>query len=116
MKRFTAIILMIFASTLLLFGCGKKDKELTMDDFISAFEKNSISVDSEHEPLYQMISAKNGVTFDYESKTVIYEYSSVKDMNKSIESNDFMKEWAVNGKFVLECSDDDVIEIFNNVK
>ncbi len=116
MKRFTVIIIMIFVCSLLLFGCGKKEKELTMDDFISAFEEDSISVDSENEPFYQMISAKNGVTFDYESKTVIYEYSSAKDLNEAIASNDYMKEWAVNGKFVLECSDDDVIEIFNNVK
>ena len=106
----------MFVCSLLLFGCSKKEKELTMDDFISAFENSSISVDSENEPLYQAISAKNGVTFVNESKTVIYEYPSVKSLNKAIESNDFMKDWAVNGKFVLECSDDDVIDIFNSVK
>jgi hypothetical protein len=116
MKRFTVVTLMIFTCSLLLFGCGKKEKELTMDDFITAFENSSISVDSGNEPYYQMISAKSGVTFDYEKKVVIYEYSSTKDLNESIKENDFMKDWAVNGKFVLECSDEDVISIFNNVK
>lgn len=112
-----SIVLMIT-----VLGCGSTaGKTLKMEDFTKAFSDAGINVDAEKTPIFLLIHAKDGVGFSMvennKAKIVIYEYASKKDLDQA--EKDFvttMKDWPVNGLFVLESSDDKAAEIFKNVK
>lgn len=111
----------------MLLGCGSTGtsspvrKDLTMADFIKTFADAGIKEDAEKKPFFTMIGAKDGVGFGTDenpkAKIVIYEYNSNKDLDQA--KKDFvnvMKDWPINGMFVLESSDDKASEIFKNLK
>lgn len=91
-----------------------------MADFIKTFADAGIKEDAEKKPFFTMIGAKNGVGFKTDenpkAKIVIYEYKSKKDLDQAEKEFVIMKDWPINGLFVLESSEDKASEIFKNVK
>ena len=95
----------------------KTSSKLTMESFIQAFEDEGIPVDSAEKPYFEMINAKDGVSFYNQNKVVKrYEFESTKDIKAAKEENTFMKDWPENNLFVLETSDETAIDIFKNLK
>lgn len=113
-KKIFSVILVV--SLICFAGCGDKNSDLTIDDFISVFSENGIPVDEDNKPFYNLIGASDGITFEHENKVVIYVYDSVKSLNKAKEDYAFTKAWPSNGRFLLETENQDVIDIFNSVK
>lgn len=114
MKR---ILILLMLSVLTLTACGSSQKdERTIQDFISVYTAEGIEVDAEEKPLFQLVTAGDGVIFHIEGdKVAIYEYEDAKALEKAKSEFDMMKEWPVNGKFILESDNEKAIEIFNGV-
>lgn len=89
-----------------------------MADFTQAYTDAGVEVDVTKKQEFALVSAKDGVIFYMNEKPVkIYEYETKKELTKA--KKDFakiMKDWPVNGLFVLESSEDKAKEIFKNVK
>lgn len=115
MKK-TVTILLLLTIVIGLTGCSSKKDERTLDNFITAFSEQGISVDEDNKPLYSMIGASDGVTFASDDKIVIYEYASEKDLDKAKKDYEIIKDWNTNGRFLLETSNQDAIDTFNSVQ
>lgn len=111
-------ILILFFATIFLAACGDtEESKVTMDSIKQAFEEEGITVDTAEKPLFEMINAKDGIIFyNQENVVKIYQFESSKDLKEAKDSNELMKEWPENGSFILETSDEQAIEIFNNLK
>ena len=116
MKKSLISILLSIVIVVSLVGCSSKKDERTMDDFIKAFSNEGIKVDEEMTTLYQIIGASNGVNFISDDKIAVYEYNSVKELEKLKKSNGLIKKWESNGRFLLESTNKEAIDIFNSVK
>lgn len=114
------IMLLVIVSLLsLVIGCSneKEASSLTLDNFIEAYTSQGIEVDKNEKPLFEMIEATDGVVFYYDNSPVkIYEFESVKKLNKAKEENEVIKDFVSNGKFLLETKKQEAVEIFNSVK
>lgn len=113
-------LLIVLLSLILLItvvGCGDSKSDLTMDQVKKNFEDNGYIYNEEKEPAYSLISAKDGVWFDKEgaTKVVVYEYANKKVLKEAQDANAFMANFETNGLFLLETSDDNIKEIFNNL-
>ncbi|TVX94364.1 hypothetical protein [Paenibacillus agilis] len=119
MKKHTVLILLVVLSVLFV-GCSSKETKesnVTMDDFIKAYTDQGIEVNKEDKPIFSLIQAKDGVIFYVEnSKTAIYEYASEDELNEATKDNALTKDWAKNGRFLLESKNEKANEIFKNVK
>ncbi len=117
MKRLLAVMLCIVALALAACGGSKKD-ERTISTFADAFTEQGAEVDLAEKPIFQMIGAKDGVIFYMDDKKVaIYEYEDAKALESAQKDNSgVVQEWPVNGKFLLESSNEKAIEIFNRVE
>lgn len=113
MKKIMYLLSIVLMVTLL--GCGSSSA-LKMDSFVKAYSASSISVDEEDKPLFMMIRAKDGIGLKMDGKVMIYEYASKKELDQAIKDFPMMKDWPVNGLFVLESSNDKAKEIFKSVK
>lgn len=119
MKQYFMLVALLFV--LVLAACSSdssgSSKELTMQDFITAFENEGVEVDDSEKPFYDMIKAKDGIIFYIDGSPVkIYEYATVKAIKDGEEALPIVSEWDKNGRFVLETSNEKAIEIFNSVK
>ena len=119
MKRLLALFTLL--SVLVLAACSSgessESNDLTMQDFISAFEKEGVSVDVSEKPFFDMIKAKDGIIFYMDEMPVkIYEYESAKAIEDGVEALPIVKEWPKNERYVIETSNEKAIEIFNSVK
>jgi hypothetical protein len=108
--------LLLFTILIGVTGCSSKKDARTLDDFITAFSEQDMSVDKENEPFYSLIGATKGVTFVNEDKIVIYEYDSQKDLDKAKKDYTIIKDWTTNGRFIIETSNEEAIKIFTDVK
>lgn len=115
MKRLLGLILF---SLLILTACSSEsDSDLTLQDFIEAYEAEGVTVNPEDKPMFSLIKAEDGIIFYLENTPVkIYEYASEKDISAGEEILPVMSKWKRNGKFVLETSNEKAIEIFKSVK
>jgi len=98
-----------------LLGCGSSGA-LKMDNFVKAYSDANIGVDDGGKPLFMIIRAKDGIGLKMDDKVKIYEYASKKELDLAIKDFPMMKDWPVNGLFVLESSNDKAMEIFKSVK
>ena len=98
-----------------LLGCSSTPT-LKMDNFVKAYSTAKISVDDAAKPLFMLINAKDGIGLKMIDKAVIYEYASKKELDKAKKDFPVMKDWPVNGLFVLESSSDRANEIFKSVQ
>ena len=88
------------------------DDERTLETFISAYKEAGIVLKDEDVPFFQLIGAKNGIIFYiYGQKAAIYEFET----ENVLKSKALISNWPSNGKFALETSHEEAIEIFNNV-
>ncbi len=115
MKKIVTILL-LFTILIGVTGCSNKKDDKTLDDFITAFSAQDISVDEDNEPFYSMIGASNGVSFVSDDKIVVYEYDSQKALDQAKKDYEVIKDWTTNGRFLLETSNDDAKKIFTDVK
>lgn len=104
-----------------LLGCGSTasstGKTLKLDDFIQAYISAGVTVDANEKQAYAMVGAKDGVIFYMNDAPVkIYEYESKKALDKAEKDFPVLKDWPVNGLFVLETKNDKAKEIFKDVK
>lgn len=116
MKRFSVLIVFVMVFGLLS-GCGSAKDERDLSVFIEAFEDAGAT--DRDEPFYQMIDAIDGVIFyGFNDETFsIYEYGSIKDLEKAKKEHDeLIEDWPTNGKFLLEAEAEGTIEIFENVE
>ena len=116
-RKIAVVVLVVLVITVLAAcGGGAKDGR-TLEDFKSAYVDAGHSLKDESAPLFQMINAKDGILFYVDNHIVkIYEYSDEKALDDAIKSNAMLKDFARNGKFLCEGSDDALIEIFAAVK
>lgn len=114
----TAVMMAIMMAIMLVACGGSKKDERVLGDLIQVYVDNDIEVDETSKPYFQMIGAKDGVIFYIDSSVVkIYEYESEKKLSEAQETyKDVVKDWPVNGKFLLETSDEKAIEIFNGIE
>jgi len=90
--------------------------ERKLETFIDAFVETGVEIDKEEKPMFQLINATDGVVFYMDNSPVkIYEFISETDMKKSLEQFNF-SEWYTNGKFAIEISKEDAIQIFSKIK
>lgn len=117
MKKLLTILL-VLSLIIGVTACSGGDKSTaTLGTFIKAYTDAGVKVDAKEKPVFAMIGAKDGVIFYMdEEKTVIYEYSSEKELKKNKEDNSLIKDWPSNGRFLLETKNQKAIEIFNSVK
>lgn len=114
------IILGLFALLFGIMGCSSSSdtqSDLTLQDFIKAYQDHGVEVDPEKKPVYQMIGAKDGVIFEMnEKKVAIYQFQSKSKIKDAKSKNETISEWPVNGIFLLEAYTSEAEEIFQNVK
>ncbi|MFF2483405.1 hypothetical protein [Paenibacillus sp. NPDC058071] len=118
MKKLVIIGLFLF-SVIVLPACSSKGEEsnLTLEQFIKAYTDAGVEVDPNEKQNYQAVNAKDGVIFYMDLKPVkIYEFESVKALNKQAKEDEIVNGWKKNGKFALHTSSEPAIEIFNSVK
>lgn len=111
------IMMLLLSAALLLVACGgsKKD-ERSIDDFANAFIEQGVEVDMEEKPFFQMIGAMDGVIFYMDKdKVAIYQYDDEKTLEKAQKENELIKDWPVNGRFLLESNNEKALEIFSGV-
>lgn len=115
MKRIIFLLLL----SLVLVGCSSNEgnSNISMDSIISAFESESVEVDPEEKPLFDMIGASDGIIF-YNDDNVVkaYEFDSKDAMDNVEEHLPAAKDWDKNGLFLLETNHEESKEIFNNIK
>ena len=100
------------ALLVLLSACSNSDKR-TLETFTNAFTDAGVVMEGEGDLLYQMVGAQNGTLFYNGSKVVkIYEYEDEKALQEAVKEYTMMADWPQNGKFILETSDEQAIEIF----
>lgn len=95
---------------------NSNEKELTLDIIKQAYTDNGYSVTDE-KPMFQMIKASNGIIFYATDGTPvkIYEYKSVKEIENFKKEIPLLENFKQNGRFLLEASDSDIIEIFESI-
>jgi len=109
-------ILLVCVLLLVAVGCSSGDTR-SLDTFIKAYQDAGVEVDPEEKPIFTMVGAINGVIFYQDgSKVAIYEYESEKELEKAKASNNLIKTWKSNGKFLLETDNEKAAEIFDSVK
>jgi uncharacterized lipoprotein YehR (DUF1307 family) len=110
-----AVVLLVVSVSLL--GCGGKKDSRTLDDFIKAYTDQDVAVDKEEKPIFSMIGAADGVIFKMDDNVVkIYEYASVKELEKAEKDFEIIKDWPTNGRFLLETNSDEATKIFTDMK
>jgi len=117
MKKVSVIGLLLLL--LVVVGCSSSngEKDLSLQDFIQAFQDQGVEVDLNEKPFFQMIGAKDGIIFYMENSPVkVYEFDSVKNLKKVQSEDDMIKDWPTNGRFLLETRKQEAIQIFENVK
>lgn len=119
MKKYSVLILLV-VFVVLIVGCSSEktqESKLTLDDVIKAYTEQGVEVNKDEKPMFAMIQAKDGVIFKVDgAKTAIYEYESASDLEKATKDNTTTKDWAKNGRFLLESKNDKANEIFKNLK
>ncbi|MGL5437529.1 MAG: hypothetical protein ACRDBO_19445 [Lachnospiraceae bacterium] len=117
MKKLFILMLSIIAMTQVACGGSKKD-ERTISTFANAFVEQSVDVNLEEKPFFQMVGAKDGVIFYMDDKKVaIYEYEDAKALGAAQkEYSGTVQGWPANGKFLMESSNEKAKEIFDGVK
>lgn len=115
MKR---LMFLLIVATLLVTACSSgEESNLTLDTIISEYTSEGVEVDPNEKPVFQMIGAVDGVIFYLDNiKVAIYEYESAKAIKEAKEQFAPMQDWAENGKFVIETSNQQAIDTFLNVK
>ena len=119
MKR---TLFLLTLMVLVIAGCSSSDSssgesQLTLQDFIKAYQDQGVEVDPSEKPLFEMLGAKDGVIFYMENSPVkIYEFDSVKSLKKAVSEDGMIKDWPQNGRFLLETKKQEAIQIFENVK
>lgn len=102
-------ILVSVVLIILSVGCTS-DNDITLSEYVDVYKNAGHGVDINEKPAYTFIDAIDGVIFYIDNKKVaIYEYESKKDL----EAVDFKFD-ATNGRFGLETSNKEAIEIFLN--
>jgi len=116
--------LISIALMITLLGCGSgataktsSGKTLNLADVIKVYTNAGVTIDASKKPAFSVIGAKDGVLFYMDNAPVkIYEYGSPTELDKA--EKDFsklMKDWPVNGLFVLESSQDKGKDIFKGL-
>lgn len=118
MKKITGLMAVVMLAVMLAACGGSKKDGRVLGDIIQVYADNDIEVDENDKPYFQMIGAKDGVIFYIDTSVVkIYEYESEKSLSEAQETyKDVVKDWPVNGKFLLETSSEKAIEIFNGIE
>lgn len=94
----------------------KATDERTLDDIVALYTDAGYKVDTSEKPYYDMIGAVDGVMFYIDNKPVkIYEYKNEAVLSKWKDTLDSLPA-VVNGRFALETSNEDAINIFNGNK
>lgn len=101
----------------MLVGCGSDESDdRSLNDFISAYQSADVEVDPNEKPIFALIGATDGVIFYMDNKKVaIYEYESVKAKEDAIKNDNRLEQFTPNGKFLLETSHEEAIQIFESV-
>ena len=113
------LVLILFLASLLFIGCSSETSNANNTDlsnFIQAYEDEGVEIDPNDKPFFQMIEAKDGVIFYMDGdKVAIYEYESGKSLKEAMKNNAMLSDWIVNGKFLLETSNETAKDIFTSV-
>ena len=96
---------------------GSETDERTLDQFKEAIIAGGYVIEDEDTPLYELIDATNGVLFYANGEiVVIYEFADAAELKKAKKDHAEINSFETNGKFALETSVTEVIEIFNSVE
>ena len=94
-----------------------KEKDLTIEDVLSEFKKQGITVDLESKPYYELIEATNGEMFYLNNEVVkLYEYESREDYNNAVEKYITLKDMPHKGLVVLDTNSQKALDIFQSLK
>src|SRR5690625_719863 len=116
MRKVALVLILVMIRVI---GCSSAAiSDLTMDDFIGAYQAEGVEVDPNEKPEYAMIDAVDGVIFYVDNQYVaIYEFQNKKTLDQLLESHpSFSKDTPTNGLFMLETNNQQATEIFNNVE
>ena len=119
MKKISIVMTIILTFVIILSGCGTKEEtdNRTLDDFITAYTDKGVDMTDKDEPTYSAIGATDGVMFYMDGQPVkIYEYKSPEVLKSEQKDTELIKDWDVNGKFLLETGSEEAADIFNGVK
>lgn len=120
MKKSLSLFAVVMMLLVAVVGCGSaeaENKDLTLDQFIKAYQDAGIEVDPEKKPVFGIINAKDGVMFTVDKdKVAIYEYDSKEDLDKNQKELELIKDWPSNGRFLLEAYNEKSQQVFKNVK
>ncbi|OMF05271.1 hypothetical protein BK129_14895 [Paenibacillus amylolyticus] len=113
------ILSLILTISIVFVGCSSgssPDDGLTMENLTKAYTDAGAEL-KEEKPLFSMIEAKDGVMVYLNNSPVkLYEYASASEIESFKKENELIKDWPSRGKFLLETSKQEAIDIFNKVE
>lgn len=120
MKKNKQIIMitLLLAVMCCVSACGKKTDTRTVEDIIKAYTDKGLKSEIEEQPFASLIGAVDGAVFYMEDEIVkLYQYETEEALEEAIKADEtLMKDWPVNGRFVLETKSDKAKEIFEEIK
>jgi ABC-type phosphate/phosphonate transport system permease subunit len=117
------ILVVIVVAVILAITLSNKDtantsttSTLTMNDVISKFEEQGITVTLESKPAFALIGAKDGVMFYIDNSPVkLYEFESENSYKTALETYSILEKMPKKGLVVLDTNSQTAIDTFNSL-
>lgn len=123
MKNKKTLLWLCVILCLLFTACGEKTPQvnITIDDITAAVQTVDPAFVFDDKPLYQLIGAKDGwmgyVNGENRSVVKVYQYEDDKAYQQALKDyEDVLSPMPKVGNFVLECSNEDVLNAFSNIQ